>query len=237
MLTIADLQRLVTMANGYFPNAIIAGGAVRDIVCGVASQVRDIDIFVGTNNPEDYETEDSRFGRFCHWMASQTHSDVEFAPSNPDYGRLLDLCKLVSRGAAIPVNFAPRPWHGYDFDLVAIDVDPASDVPNYDFGLSQMFVTCESLFMTREAAQDLHDNSVTFLPLPFADAHSIIRSKKRLARLRSKYPNRLFYNCDGLDCLPEGLTGVELAAEQQTLDLVRRLSPSISREVDFHVFP
>lgn len=230
MLTIKDLQYLVGIARRTFPNAIIAGGAVRDLVCG--APVRDIDLFVGTENPHDYEGENSRFAMFCDHFAYVVNCEVEFDNSDPDYGNLLDLCRLISKTPLHPQSLPRHGWSGYNFDIVCIPDDPIDDVPNYDFVLSQMFVTERGLFMTRAAARDLADNMLTFTPVILPDAFSVIRSRKRLERLRTKYPSRMLLNCAGLFNIPDTLDGTDLEGIPGWLKAFNSLSVSFGDRND-----
>lgn len=214
MFTIEDLKDFVTYARAWMPNAIIAGGAVRDLTCG--APIKDVDLFVGLENPTDYEGEESSFAMFCKHFARHIGAVPEFKPSDPEYGNLLDLCKLHPEpgwSLGIPHTLC----HGVPFDIVAIPGNPMDDVPLYDFGLSQMAVTPAGRFFTDAAVTDLQQRTITYMRGTIPDAYAVIRSKKRLARLRAKYPHWLFRNCERLDMIPEGMDGFALAARPDLL--------------------
>lgn len=192
-LSIERLQGIVGHARNAFGthSVICAGGAPRDLLNG--APVKDIDIFVGLE-PEDFgfknDEETSRFERGARVLYQMLFGpiDADLNPTafrliggnNPDYANLVDLIEMDVPG--LPT-----------IQVVGLEIDPVADVADYDFGLSQVFVTDSSLHMTQAYVDDKYGDTITYtagdqLRSPAA----IIRSKKRLERLLVKYPRRNF---------------------------------------------
>jgi hypothetical protein len=195
-ITIADLRQLCESARFWFDTdqLIIAGGAPRDILSG--APVKDIDIFVRMDD-EDAELtvldDNSVFRQRCHNFAGVFEGKAEFVTHDrqSDNVRVLDYACI--RNAFL----------GHNIDIVALGEDPVDDVHNYDFGLSQVFVTPRGWFRTGYALMDMDMNSITYVrDVANEIPASVQNSKRRLERLRAKYPNRRFVSCEQLDAIP-----------------------------------
>lgn len=181
-LTMEKLQDLCSEARIWFgtEELIIAGGAPRDLLSGVP--VKDIDIFVRMDPEFGDET---AFTRGCKHLASILNGVPEFRPASEDYGNLLDLCDITSAKTHSLIQ------------VISIDRCPVSDVHSYDFGLSQVFVTPAGPFFTAAAVADRLNQTITHIPTYHNEA-AFQRSKARLARLREKYLDWKFVNCEPL---------------------------------------
>ncbi len=196
------LQNLCCLARGIFgtSNLIVAGGAPRDVLSGVP--VKDIDIFVQVE-PEDLGQDEfdnlttgeqgySHFTRACNELARTQLGTATFNKSPESYGGLADLCTIEIEGST-PIQ------------VIALFEDPVNDVHNYDFTISQVFVTTSGLFQTQAAYDDRLRRMIRYTGHNGRSAAAIERSRKRLARLRTKYPDWCYVDCYGLDIvLTEG---------------------------------
>ncbi len=193
-ITIEALQALVSKARGVFgTNAvIIAGGAVRDTLH--SRPVKDIDMFVTLAGVTDGDPEEAgvRFAQACAELAGslQFQGLPTFIQAPAEYGMLTDFCEI------------PTTPYGVPLQIILIDDDPADDVHKYDFDLSQCFVTPNALFFTDAYRRSTEIREITYTPSA-EDLAAQLRSKARLGRLRAKYPDWIFRNCEALDALPE----------------------------------
>lgn len=181
-LTLRDLQSLCETARLMFrtTNLIIAGGAPRDIFSGAT--VKDIDVFVmADKTPGD----DTPFARGCRELAAFLGGAIELVEGEGDYAEVFDICNITG------AHLHP------EIQIIGIDRDPVDDVHRYDFGLSQVFVSPRGQFFTEAAVRDFENYTITYTPSN-PDAFSVERSRKRLARLKAKYPGWHFANCEVL---------------------------------------
>lgn len=201
-LTIEKLQQLCFNARLLFGTEalIIAGGAPRDVLSAVP--VKDIDIFVQLDERDGGQ--DTPFTRACINFASLLNGTAEFRPAAEDYADILDLCDITE-----PTT------HG-TVQIIGIDDHPIDDVPRYDFGLSQVFVTPGGLFFTEAAIRDRQARTITHFPT-YHDEYGFRRSKARLERLRAKYQDWTFVNCESLDTgvMPQRSTGAVTCTHEQ----------------------
>jgi hypothetical protein len=213
------LQQLCSYARAWFgDSAIIAGGAPRDTLSGVP--VKDVDIFVKVNTDDleggdivnvDVFTETieklngaSAFTRNCQAFASAYDGVATFQKSPESYGGLADLCDIEIPGKQ-PIQ------------IVALFEDPVDDVHAYDFTISQVFVTPRGLFQTPAAFKDRQRRFIRYTGDNGRDAAAIERSRKRLSRLRLKYPDWIYVDCYGLD-VPAGTIAKPLDQYETLLD-------------------
>lgn len=178
---------------------IIAGGAPRDVLSGVA--VKDIDIFVEFDANslflagKSYSPGDL-FAQRCAKVAKMfPESVMTFKKANTDYSTWEDICNI---------HIADLDTANPGKNLIEIvglyETQPIDDVPSYDFGLSQVFVTPTGYFQTQAAIDDRAHKTITYTPSPFQDDASFLRSVARYQRLRAKYPAEwTFMNCEELD--------------------------------------
>lgn len=194
-MNIGSLESYVEIARDIFgEQAIIAGGAPRDILEG--RPVKDIDVFVRISCDE---AGTKKFRQNCEEFADFFGGEAAFRPCEPGYTDHFDLCDVTHDG-------------GCKFEVIAVYTDPAADVHNYDFGLSQVFVTPNGIFQSPKAVEDSRAKKITYLHNPDRTTSAYYRSKARLARLREKYTDWDFVNCGFLDDLPERVEESEKCA-------------------------
>ncbi len=179
---INELQILCGLARLCFQTTelIIAGGAPRDILSQVT--VKDIDVFVKLPCGE---TNSHYFSSSCAALAEKINGKLTLRPSNPEYASYFDLADIEFPNSST-------------IQIIGINDNPIDDVMKYDFGLSQIFITPQGLFMTEKAAEDRTNKTITHTPSTF-DKFATNRSKARLCRLRAKYSEWVFLNCERLD--------------------------------------
>lgn len=198
METQYDLRHLQSLSyevrHLFGGEAIIAGGAVRDTVTG--KPVKDIDIFVMLTDDDDKASE--KFATACEKLAKELGGEVELDCSPEAYGGQFDLARITVKEEGEPDEI---------YEVIGIwEEYPDNDVHDYDFGLSQMFVTSSGLFMTPAAAKDLQNKTITYMHAgKLRDLDNRLRSKRRLARLRAKYSDWTFVGCETLDAMEDKL--------------------------------
>jgi hypothetical protein len=191
-LDIEKLQELCKTAREHLgTDCIISGGAVRDTLHG--REVKDIDIFARFGVEETKEG--GQFLARCqfladHWKAhpggENIRLDYKSHPANKSGGSIANLVDIV--GTPIPVQ------------VIALHRDPVDDVQDYDFALSQCFVTPRGLFYTERYLGDANALTVTYVGSNPIDSAGFKRSVLRYQRLKAKYaPEFTFQNCEMLD--------------------------------------
>lgn len=196
MITISQIQTVCGFARMAFntEQLIIAGGAPRDILSGVA--VKDIDVFVKVS-PEDLQGDNSAFKTRCNCLTNMILGVAHFREAIEGYG--VDICDIVDTAYG-------------EVQIIGIYEDPITDIGNFDFDLSQVFVTPNGLYHRDAAISARNSRTITYIGNPVDDS-AMYRSKERLDRLRAKYPDWKFTNCEGLDQLPS----LKEASEEVTL--------------------
>lgn len=206
-LSMKNLRDLVSIARGAFDendSLICAGGAPRDIITG--RPVRDIDLFVRMPADDYAEYASDAFERCCHALSGLLGADRKikfYSPSaNPESGDDITDCADIKplRGSK---------FEGYTIQVIALDRDPVDDVHNYDFALSQVFVTPNGHFCTGKHWHDLLSETISYVDIPRSGA-SMLRSAKRLLRLRAKYAGWQFLNVAKHDELLRALEGEQV---------------------------
>jgi hypothetical protein len=217
-LTIERLKTLVGLAQYWIQtdaDIIIAGGAPRDILHD--RPVKDIDMFVMLDkeegnldlgpNGQHVAIENQEFPRNVRFLAKALGGTMSHHATSSDYGDIVDFCEITNLPDLPPIQ------------IIGITERPLEDLFLYDFGLSQVAVNARGVLYTDAYMNDELNGRITYTPaIPWdqIDAHSKLRSKKRLGRLREKYsageyPDGIhrygyrFTNCELLDLLPDEL--------------------------------
>ena len=168
------LTDLCRQIRAVVPNAIIGGGAPRDVFLG--GGVKDIDVFV--------QSTEQCFARLCEDIAKQLKGTIESSAQYvhaPSYN-------IRVPGIAQELNVVLR-----------TDVSPLMDVGDYDFGISQ--IACDGYTVIRTAAQqrDVADNTITYMHAAKDKPEWHVKSSaNRLARILAKYPSLQPVNCEKL---------------------------------------
>ncbi|MDR5812001.1 hypothetical protein QCE62_00165 [Caballeronia sp. LZ033] len=182
-LTIEDLKTLVVKARDVLPDAVISGGAPRDILHGVP--VKDIDLMTG------YGVTKTVLERLAEAVGGTFVVEEPLDPSGME-----EFEWEIDMGLGRPA-----------INVICLDpfeiTDPVDNLHDFDFGLSQIAVTSHGAVMTPAAALDIACNRITYMGDRGREDWRIASSAKRLKRLEAKYPNRIFLNCDALRQHPE----------------------------------
>lgn len=171
-LTLLQLQALAKIAVKFFPTCVIGGGAPRDAAAEV--DIKDIDLFIDIRlmGHEDYEKAVEGFRAALGGMVRPTSTPSVEAERSYD---------LVAPG--FPV-----------IQLLPVYRCVYRDIFDYDFAFSQIAVTEHGVLMSAGYLVDVDDDTVTYTkksPDP--------KSAARLQRLKAKYPDRRFVNCEELE--------------------------------------
>lgn len=169
--TLNDLCRRI---RSVAPNAIIGGGAPRDVFLG--GYVKDIDVFV--------QAEEQCFAGLCDGIASQVGGTIESSAAYvhaPSYN-------IRIPGLAQELNVVLR-----------TDVTPLMDVGDYDFGISQIAVDGLTVIRTAAQQKDVANNTITYMHAGVEKPEWHIKSSaNRLARILAKYPSLQPVDCEKL---------------------------------------
>lgn len=206
-LDIQGLQQLCAEARSCFRNnTIISGGAVRDTLLG--RPVKDIDIFVQLRGLPDLLSADREseqglmegsFRQRCHnFILTIGLFETDFAVKHFeifDHADTSDSCgeDVGANVARLSTSNVPVPM-----EIIALKNDPVDDLVEYDFTISRCFVTARGLFMTQECMYDMRDKIIRYEKHNNHNEACWQRSKRRLARLRAKYPD---WTCVGTNFL------------------------------------
>jgi hypothetical protein len=186
------LSSMVASARHAFKTQalIIAGGAPRDVLS--KTRVKDIDLFIDLETlwPEGGVStsvaSELFMNRCAVFMANLGYPEAKLEFNEPgEYG--VDVCD-IKYGTGAPIQ------------IVGLhDVNPVEDVHNYDFGLSQVFVSEGGLFMTPAAQLDRMNMTITYMDNA-PDTAAFERSVRRYHRLKEKYWGAWkFVNCEKLE--------------------------------------
>ncbi|WP_025135264.1 hypothetical protein [Achromobacter sp. DH1f] len=171
-LTLLQLQALAQIAVKFFPTCVIGGGAPRDAAADV--DIKDIDLFI----------------------------DIRLM-GHDDYEKAVEAFRLALGGTVRPTSTpSVEAERSYDLDAPGypvIQLLPVyrcvyRDVFDYDFGFSQIAMTEHGLLVSHKWVKDGVNDTITYTkksPDP--------KSAARLQRLKAKYPDRRFVNCEELE--------------------------------------
>lgn len=171
-LSLLQLQALAKIAVKFFPTCVIGGGAPRDAAAGV--DIKDIDLFI----------------------------DIRLM-DHPEYERAVEGFRAALGGTVRPTSTpSVEAERSYDLDapgFPVIQLLPVyrcvyRDIFDYDFGFSQIAMTEHGVLLSQMYVHDDIAGTITYMkkaPDP--------KSAARLQRLKAKYPNRDFMNCEELE--------------------------------------
>lgn len=178
-MSLQDLQDLLPEIRSVFPDAVIAGGAPRDAYFGV--QIKDIDVM--TSNVPDLDT--------LRTLADRMGGRWDLAePQDPSGDAVFEY----------EIHFSDGTPRLNIIDLSGFEItDPVDNLHDFDFALSQIAVTPNGVIHTPAFIADALAGTCTYTGDCGKEQWRIDSSKRRLQRLKVKYPNRLFMNCAGLE--------------------------------------
>lgn len=172
-LTLEALREICAEVRLVFPNAVIGGGAPRDVFLGAT--VKDIDVFV--------QCSPTSFGEMCSELAT-------------------DLCgTIVSNQAYVhaPSYDIAVPGLAQPLNVVWRDCNPIMDIGDYDFGISQIGVTDTEIYKTGAFMQDVANNTVTYMHAKADKPEWHVKSSRdRLVRILAKHPSLSPVNAEKL---------------------------------------
>lgn len=181
-----DLKQIITKVRHFSSNAIIGGGAIRDTLLN--RPVKDIDIFL--NEDPDY---------CLTAIVRSLNGTGQYTDRTPVNGEYTNLAL-----ADVPMKDLPP------VQLIFIERDPVDDVHDYDFGLSQCFMTPKGICSTAYFASDFRMQRFTYMGSDKTDIKARKRSADRLQRMKLKYPTFTFINTEPLINIPEEAFDLEL---------------------------
>lgn len=175
-VTLAAIQKV-------FPEAVIAGGALRDLIIG--RPVKDIDIFIKATGSDD----DTH--RFLASIYGEAHAlnKEDVKEYHEQLSELQGVYSLSRPRETEDDWLSPsreiRDENGCPFQVIALntEVTPTSVVERMDFGICRVAHDGQHLDATHEFLLDMENQTFTLLR-----AHSPARSQHRYDRLvREKY--------------------------------------------------
>lgn len=170
--------------EGGFPEAIIAGGALRDL--DNRKPIKDVDIFV--RKPDNVEGSiKAMVEKAVGTTAAHVVIDFETGTGVGDDTETYDLHEM---GVFAVYQFE---WYATTFEIIVI-AGPSVEcdfekwvIDDFDIGLCQIWWTGHGVPKTTlPYVVDLHNNSLTILKAPTDKA--LARTRERIARLLMKYP-------------------------------------------------
>lgn len=216
--SLQQLQALCGMVNDSFPHAhvVIAGGALRDTLH--EKPVKDLDVFIRLDIDSDDERLYQEWYDGCTKLACKLgngYSDIttwvgsnNWPPRPIEGSGSLDPDLKGSRnnkgysyGAFSLVDFTPG-YYNTPVQLVFIAEDPVKNVrDHFDFGLSQVYCTRNTLRMFPPYWKDKDLKRITYTPSVEPNDQRIMSSMLRLRRLQEKYAGWSFQRAGYLESL------------------------------------
>lgn len=171
MTTIPQQWRdvLTTLKLNGFPEAVIAGGALRDLTHGVP--VKDVDIFVHHTSEFDKKLDKAFPGQ---WRKLLTESSTDYL--NGTFDTVVAVVDLTVDGVTTPIQ------------IIALSVIPTIDaaMARFDFGICQIVYDGSAVQMTQAFVDDVRGK--TFTVIRSDTEEQMKRTLKRWDRFKEKYP-------------------------------------------------
>ncbi len=154
---------------GGFPEAIVAGGALRDYRTGREHEVKDIDVFI-EDKPLYLNQLNNAFAGWSHKLAVP-----ERVAQYMQFEGVVCVQEYVSPTNAVPVQVI----------VMNRSVEPQSTIERHDFGACQVAFDGTRWYATEAFEKDLTDK--TFTLVRCRDEKDRKRSLKRWERLSNKF--------------------------------------------------
>jgi hypothetical protein len=175
-----------------FPEAVVSGGALRDLMHRVP--VKDVDVFIELQDRDVLATLRELFPNRPMFDTFTAAGDIPFVVSPVSTIVPEAICDYRAWAAV-------KGLHGvYSIDnenhppiqviVLASVPGPGELASRNDFGLCQIAYDGTNIFVTGAFLADVRNARFTYTGLP--DAESIKRSVKRATRLREKFPLHAF---------------------------------------------
>ena len=130
-----------------FPEAVIAGGALRDLI--LDRPVGDIDIFVKAQGPYTEAHLKALFGDSIEKVSKEWV--IKYAEHLPELDSVWD------------IKMRDADYHPFQVIALNMDVTPQSAVERFDFGICRVAHDGNRLYITPEFAQDADNHTFTAL--------------------------------------------------------------------------
>ena len=148
-----------------FPDAVIAGGCLRDLFTGQAEHIKDIDVFL----PMSTEAEVTEY-------INLERPDQIIINKMTNYGNMANDDVTAVFSTNITAGDTP-------IEFIAVNVTPDNVLTRFDFGICQIQYDGTLVSYTDQFAQDLENKQFTIVR---ADNHDQFnRTRKRFERLTS----------------------------------------------------
>jgi hypothetical protein len=165
--------------NG-FPEAIVAGGALRDYDNGLADQVKDIDVFV-MDRPTYLNDLNAAFRDWKHRLSVPEHVAVYMDFEGVRVVQEFTCPYFIDTGRG--GIYSPPP---VQVIVMSRPVEPQATIERHDFGICQIGYDGKTVYTTE--AYETDKRNQTFTLVRCRDDRDFLRSLKRFARLSTKYP-------------------------------------------------
>lgn len=164
-------RRALAAVHVAYPEAIIAGGALRDREHGV--KVKDLDIFVSSHSNASMEQARNVYAelRKSGWV----DIDIDMEKTYTSSDRIISGVLNAKFPGAPPVQIIVGTWA------------MSSVVPEIDFGICQISFDGKEIRRSRDYVEDAARRQ--FRLIPKVDDQGFVRSLTRWARLKEKYPD------------------------------------------------
>ena len=161
---------LLRLNVGGFPEALAAGGALRDWLNGRAESVKDVDIFI--------QDQPMYLAKLCECLIGYTHRKV-VVPRH--------VAQYMQFEGVVCVHEFVSPLHPAPVQVVVMNrkVEPVFTIQRHDFGICQIGFDGETIYTTPEYEKDQQNH--TFTLVRCRDDRDLARSMQRWGRLKERY--------------------------------------------------
>lgn len=185
------LEVLRALRSNGFPEAIIAGGALRDIEHG--RDVKDVDIFVRTHGEKTGDDLAAVFGYVGHALV-EIGTTNEYETWTSSVVAVYDFPNSAPTAAETTDfdDFYLMPVVGPTIQVIVMDVVEKGDdfaayiMDDFDIGLCKIYHDGDDLWRSVDYLMDVKRKTLTVTKAPSAIA--LERTKERIERLQKKYP-------------------------------------------------
>ena len=164
----------------------IAGGAVRDVICG--KRIKDIDLFI-----EVWDWKDDPVRAVKEIDAVTDALNKLFY----EFGKVKSITEVLDQDAESYKNSCakiaevwgwPHGFHDMSWDVVFVSCDVTDYITeSFDLGLCQAWIGFYGLKTTRQFWKDYHNKTITYLREQGSTPEQLKASQVRVRRLLEKY--------------------------------------------------
>ena len=139
-----------------FPNAVIAGGCLRDLACG--KEIKDVDVFIPNSKEIQEDLNDFKLNH-----TTQIIRTVKDSYGNWACNDVKDILTLT--------------WGSLQVEIITVDVTKDHIVDRFDFGICQVQYDGTEVYYTKEFEKDYLNKTFTLINCKNEEQHT--RSIKR----------------------------------------------------------